>query len=46
MGRAPYDEPSVLALALNDVFVPILRRVFPEIADFIAREAVRIAWRS
>lgn len=34
MGRAPYDEPSVLALALNDVFVPILRRVFPEIVDF------------
>ena len=34
MGRAPHDEPSVLALALNDVFVPILRRVFPEIADF------------
>ena len=29
MGRAPHDEPSVLALALNDVFVPILRRVFP-----------------
>ncbi|MBM5812748.1 MAG: UbiD family decarboxylase [Gammaproteobacteria bacterium] len=34
MGRAPHDEPSVLALALNDLFVPILRRVFPEIADF------------
>ncbi len=34
MGRAPHDEPSVLALALNDVFVPILRRVFPEIVDF------------
>ena len=34
MGRAPYDEPSVLALALNDVFVPILRKVFPEIVDF------------
>ncbi|HPF25369.1 MAG TPA: UbiD family decarboxylase [Steroidobacteraceae bacterium] len=34
MGRAPYDEPSVLALALNDLFVPILRRVFPEIVDF------------
>jgi 4-hydroxy-3-polyprenylbenzoate decarboxylase len=34
MGRAPYDEPSVLALALKDVFVPILRRVFPEIVDF------------
>ena len=34
MGRAPHDEPSVLALALNDVFVPILRKVFPEIVDF------------
>ena len=34
MGRAPHDEPSVLAHALNDVFVPILRKVFPEIVDF------------
>ncbi|MDE2278289.1 MAG: UbiD family decarboxylase [Xanthomonadaceae bacterium] len=34
MGRAPYDEPSVLAMALNEVFVPILQKVFPEIADF------------
>ena len=34
MGRAPYDEPSVLALALNELFVPILRKVFPEIVDF------------
>ncbi|MBB5016407.1 UbiD family decarboxylase [Rehaibacterium terrae] len=34
MGRAPHDEPSVLAMALNDVFVPILRRIFPEIVDF------------
>jgi 4-hydroxy-3-polyprenylbenzoate decarboxylase len=34
MGRAPLDEPSVLAMALNDVFVPILRKVFPEIVDF------------
>jgi 4-hydroxy-3-polyprenylbenzoate decarboxylase len=34
MGRAPHDEPSVLAMALNDVFVPILRKVFPEIHDF------------
>ncbi len=34
MGRAPFDEPSVLARALNDVFVPILRKVFPEIVDF------------
>ena len=34
MGRAPEDEPSVLASALNEVFVPILRRIFPEIVDF------------
>ncbi|MBU6436449.1 MAG: UbiD family decarboxylase, partial [Betaproteobacteria bacterium] len=34
MGRAPHDEPSVLAMALNEVFVPILQKVFPEIVDF------------
>ncbi len=34
MGRAPHDEPSVLALALNELFVPILRKVFPEVVDF------------
>ena len=34
MGRAPHDEPSVLAMALNEVFVPLLRKVFPEIVDF------------
>jgi 4-hydroxy-3-polyprenylbenzoate decarboxylase len=34
MGRAPFDEPSVLAIALNELFVPILRKVFPEIVDF------------
>ncbi len=32
-GRPP-DEPSVLGLALNDVFVPILQTQFPEITDF------------
>ena len=32
-GRAP-DEPSVLARALNEVFLPVLIRQFPEIADF------------
>ncbi len=32
-GRPP-DEPSVLGLALNDMFVPILRTQFPEITDF------------
>lgn len=34
MGRSPYDEPSVLAMALNEVFVPILQKAFPEIVDF------------
>jgi 4-hydroxy-3-polyprenylbenzoate decarboxylase len=32
-GRPP-DEPAVLGLALNDVFVPILQTQFPEIVDF------------
>jgi 4-hydroxy-3-polyprenylbenzoate decarboxylase len=32
-GRPP-DEPSVLAQALNDVFLPILQRKLPEIVDF------------
>jgi 4-hydroxy-3-polyprenylbenzoate decarboxylase len=30
----PPDEPAVLGVALNEVFVPILRRQFAEIADF------------
>ncbi|MCG3143212.1 MAG: 3-octaprenyl-4-hydroxybenzoate carboxy-lyase [Gammaproteobacteria bacterium] len=34
MGRSPHDEPSVMASALNEVFVPILRKAFPEIVDF------------
>jgi 4-hydroxy-3-polyprenylbenzoate decarboxylase len=34
MGRSPYDEPSVLAAALNEVFIPILQKQFPEIVDF------------
>jgi 4-hydroxy-3-polyprenylbenzoate decarboxylase len=32
-GRPP-DEPSILGLALNEVFVPILQKQFPEITDF------------
>ncbi len=32
-GRPP-DEPSILGAALNEVFIPILRRQFPEIVDF------------
>ena len=31
---APPDEPSVLGEALNEVFVPLLQKQFPEIADF------------
>ncbi|MHB1566768.1 MAG: UbiD family decarboxylase [Acidiferrobacter sp.] len=34
MGRSPDDEPSVLARALNEVFVPLLQQQFPEIVDF------------
>jgi len=30
----PPDEPAVMAVALNEVFVPILQKQFPEIADF------------
>lgn len=32
-GRPP-DEPAILGVALNEVFVPILRQQFPEIQDF------------
>ncbi|MFO0995682.1 MAG: UbiD family decarboxylase [Alphaproteobacteria bacterium] len=32
-GRPP-DEPSTLGVALNEVFVPLLRQQFPEIVDF------------
>lgn len=30
----PPDEPAVLGLAFNEVFVPILKKQFPEIVDF------------
>ena len=30
----PPDEPSTLGVALNEVFVPLLIKQFPEIADF------------
>jgi 4-hydroxy-3-polyprenylbenzoate decarboxylase len=30
----PPDEPAVLGEALNEVFVPLLQKQFPEIADF------------
>lgn len=32
-GRPP-DEPAILAVALNEVFVPLLQKQFPEIVDF------------
>jgi|TARA_R110002124_G_scaffold422_6_gene2099 4-hydroxy-3-polyprenylbenzoate decarboxylase len=32
-GRPP-DEPAILGVALNEVFVPILCKQFPEIVDF------------
>ncbi len=34
MGRPPEDEPSVLAMALNELFVPLIQAQFPEIIDF------------
>ncbi len=34
MGRPPQDEPSVLATALNEMFIPLLQAQFPEIVDF------------
>jgi 4-hydroxy-3-polyprenylbenzoate decarboxylase len=34
MGRSPHDEPSVLAMGLNEVFIPLLQKQFPEIVDF------------
>jgi 4-hydroxy-3-polyprenylbenzoate decarboxylase len=30
----PPDEPAILGVALNEVFVPLLRKQFPEITDF------------
>ena len=30
----PPDEPAVLGAALNEIFVPLLRKQFPEILDF------------
>jgi len=32
-GRPP-DEPAVLGVALNEVFVPLIQKQFPEIVDF------------
>jgi 4-hydroxy-3-polyprenylbenzoate decarboxylase len=30
----PMDEPAVLGLAMNELFIPLLQRQFPEITDF------------
>src|SRR6516164_10830699 len=30
----PPDEPAILGVALNEVFVPLLQKQYPEIADF------------
>lgn len=32
-GRPP-DEPSVLGMAMNELFIPIIQKQFPEIIDF------------
>lgn len=32
-GRPP-DEPAILGVALNEIFVPLLQKQFPEIVDF------------
>ncbi len=38
----PPDEPAMLGLALNEVFVPLLQTQFPEIVDFyLPPEAAR-----
>ncbi len=34
MGRSPEDEPSILAQALNEIYLPLLQKQFPEIIDF------------
>jgi 4-hydroxy-3-polyprenylbenzoate decarboxylase len=34
MGRPGQDEPSVIAQALNEMYIPILQQQFPEITDF------------
>lgn len=30
----PLDEPSIISMALNEIFIPILQKQFPEIVDF------------
>lgn len=41
----PPDEPAVLGVALNEVFVPLLQKQFPEIVDFyLPPKDARIVW--
>jgi 4-hydroxy-3-polyprenylbenzoate decarboxylase len=34
MGRPGEDEPSAMAAALNELFIPLLQEQFPEVVDF------------
>jgi len=34
LGKPGEDEPSVMAAALNELFIPLLQEQFPEITDF------------
>jgi len=34
LGKPPEDEPSMLASALNELYIPLLQEQFPEIVDF------------
>jgi 4-hydroxy-3-polyprenylbenzoate decarboxylase len=34
LGKPGEDEPSVMAAALNEMFIPLLQEQFPEITDF------------
>jgi len=34
MGKPGEDEPSVMASALNEMFIPLLQEQFPEVMDF------------
>ena len=34
MGRPGEDEPSIMAAALNEMFIPLLQEQFPEVVDF------------
>jgi 4-hydroxy-3-polyprenylbenzoate decarboxylase len=34
MGKPGEDEPSIMAAALNELFIPLLQEQFPEIVDF------------